>query len=89
MKSGIGEVKGRTDLSVNILELVFDACELLVGHLRDLVALVGHFCGVVCLRDMWWRIGYDLCIAEGEEETTIKISKKSFEQAGKQRPDCQ
>jgi hypothetical protein len=38
---------------------------------------------------MWWRIGYDLCIAEGEEETTIKISKKSFEQAGKQRPDCQ
>lgn len=34
---------GRTDLSVNLLELIFDACELLVGHLGDLVALVGHF----------------------------------------------
>ena len=33
----------RTDLSVNLLELVLDACELLVGDLGDLVALVGHF----------------------------------------------
>jgi hypothetical protein len=42
-------VRGRTDLSVNLLELVLDACELLVGHLGDLVALVGHF-GCVVLR---------------------------------------
>jgi hypothetical protein len=40
-------VRGRTDLSVNLLELVLDACELLVGHLGDLVALVGHFGCVV------------------------------------------
>jgi len=38
-----GKAWRHTYLGVNLLELVLDACELLVGHLRDLVALVGHF----------------------------------------------
>lgn len=52
IECGLREVRGRTDLSVNLLELVFDACELLVGHLGDLVALVGHFGCVVCEGDV-------------------------------------
>jgi len=50
-----GEAReGRTDLSVDFLELIFDAGELLVGDLGDLVALVGHFgCALWCVREMW------------------------------------
>jgi len=50
-----GEAReGRTDLGVDLLELVFDAGELLVGDLGDLVALVGHFgCDLWCVRETW------------------------------------
>ena len=59
----------RTNLSVDLLELVLDACELLVGDLGDLVALVGHFCCVVVRGNVVVR-GYELCIIGREEKWT-------------------
>ena len=62
-----GRGERRTDLGVNLLELVLDACELLVGHLGNLVALVGHFGCVVVRRNVVVWV-YELCIIGREEK---------------------
>jgi hypothetical protein len=40
---GFEEQRRHTDLGVNLLELIFDPCELLVSDHGDLFSLVGHF----------------------------------------------
>ena len=43
----VGVGKERTDLGVNVFELILDSCELLVGDLGDLFGLFRHvwLCG--------------------------------------------
>jgi hypothetical protein len=74
---GVGGLGGRTDLSVNLLELVLDPCELLVGDHGDLFGLVGHFGCVVWLVKSCCVWVYGMVIWRKESANIRLVKKKS------------
>jgi hypothetical protein len=76
----LGGLEGRTDLSVNLLELVFDPCELLIGDHGDLFTLVGHFGCVmwVVRRCCVWVCGLETW--SKKKLVKVRLLKKSQEE---------